>query len=359
MADDRASVYLEDLPFVPGEGRGQRWVIRASALGRCVGELVRTGMGLTPAPHGEGMLRAFSEGVEYEPIIIEKLASDEGWRMLGDGELQQAWGEVDDTGQLLVEVGCGVSGDGVPIVVRCHPDGVVRRYKAPVDDEHEVGETRVLEVKFLADGFRWEDLDAYSWQHSVEMIGTKLPGLYVVARKLRGEDGELLGMRDGLELTYFDKPKFNKGQIKARAQQIIEAIEQRKVPACDQKMFPCGFWQEHDKTEGVWAEKQVEVLEIDGELETLIGTWKAAKREADGAAADLKLARQQVLEAIDGSQVGEVEAGWHRVLGETGVEINRRAGRKQFNKTDAIKDGVDVEKYMKQGADYWEIGEMR
>src|SRR5690606_25953273 len=132
-----------------------------------------------------------------------------------------------------------------------------------------------------------------------------------------------------LTIAYYDQPPHSLGQIKARAaklNRLIRAAEEGEgLPACDIKMFPCGFWADHDTENGVW--KKEEIPEVDGLAELLEDYQEAtadlerAKERVDFIKADVKdLLVQRGLEAGK-YRGGEYEVT--RVVKAGNIKINR------------------------------------
>lgn len=263
----------QDQPTVYFDPEIDKWVYRASGLGNCLGHLVRCRLGVTPDPAPEFMQNAFDAGKHHEPAILDWLqrpttipGGGGGIALLNDYDLSVLQFEVVDE-QVEVDIPVGTT-----CVVRVHPDGIGKVFAVPLGSELELRELVVVEAKALGKDFiakfRREGVGAipnYAWQLSVEMVATGLPAVYVKAQK--GEKGteDETGHRPiiGFEpIQVYREPPYSLGQIKARVLKIEALAEREEIPECDYKMFPCGFWQDHDTEKGVWL-KKAEGVEID------------------------------------------------------------------------------------------------
>jgi len=257
-ADHRPDVYRED----------GRWVFRASSLGSCDRRLVLAAMGEQGEPWPENIQRAMLEGVAAEPIIL-RAAGQRGWKMLdglavNQGVGKAATGTIDDTGQLCLDLVVGKNA-----IVRCHPDGVGRRWKKPRGEKGELGELRIVEAKALRDPPKtepWMKGYGYDWQLSVEMAASGLPGLYLVGAK--GDDGTVKGEDVAVHLV--DRAPYTLVQIKQRVQKLVRAIEEavdagKLTTDCSKADYPCPFYRWHDgqavhqKEEALWLGVEEEV----------------------------------------------------------------------------------------------------
>lgn len=315
MADKRPDTYLED---------GKR-IWRASSYGKCDNYLVKVAMGMTPEPPPDRVLAGMGDGVEWEDRVLKKL-STHGWDVLDHHRLGVQYGPVGNDGQVQAEL--AVPGG----TIRCHPDGIAQKFKGPKAADgttRAVGTRRVVEVKVLKRGTS-DPLDRpfYAWQFAIEMASVGLGGLYVVAWKdvEEGEDGERVVDVDVdnlwvREIDPGDDPRVpTLGQIKARAaklNRLVKAAEDGDGhPPCDQKMWPCGFWQLHDTETGVWAD-DTETLESD-DIAALIARYKNTGDEI------------KRLEAVKKELRGEIEDA---VGGEGKFDVVGRAGRWTVNVT--------------------------
>lgn len=157
--DNRPSVYIEN----------GITVIRASALGGCLWELVAEGQGLEPGELPDVLTRAFIAGHDLEPVVLGRMAR-EGWDVGGE----QVEGELKINDR---------------VVVRFHPDGI----GTPPASSFHASSMRVVEIKCLNDQ-NWNTCllhgartfkEGYAWQLSVMMYALDLPATWVYYNKRR------------------------------------------------------------------------------------------------------------------------------------------------------------------------------
>ncbi len=328
LGDHRPDIYWED----------QRRVFRASSFGSCDSYLIRVGLGQTPAPPPENIAAKMADSSRLEAPLLKRLSEQEGWRMLTPVQLRAQWGTVQpETGQLEVEL--AVPGG----IIRCHPDAIAKCYRAATSETRfAVGDHRVVEAKAMraGSGDPLAKNPNYPWQVAIEMAATKLPMLFAVGWKTA--EGELTD--DPITVHYIDTPPHSLGEIKVRARQIQAAIDAAEIGACTRKMWPCGFWMEHDTETGIWAEKDTEELDgVTPEFDKLVADWARIDEEVRELAKERDRLKSEVLE----------------VMRERGVVGTRRAGGIVFKRVveatsrldkDALKrDGVDVDRYYVAG----------
>lgn len=337
MADTRASTYVED---------GTR-IWRASSFGYCEEYLVRVATGQTPSAPPANIVAAMEKSSEHEPDILAELGK-RGWRLFDHHDLSTKMnhaGVLDPkTGQLECEL-------AVPKgVIRCHPDGIAECFAVKTDvTAYDLEQRVVVEVKALRKG-SWAnplEKEGYAWQGSIEAAVTGLPLLFVVAWK--DEDGELCYDGEDLDLTisYVEKLPHSKGEIIGRTARLNKKIRDyedgKGLPGCDFKMWPCGFWQEHDVSEGsIWNK---DVAELPADVEPSIRgwayKWQDAKERADKAGKDKSAASKKLMELLEKAGV---EAG-DKVAGQ-GFEYSVVESRStKYDDAAAKKDGVDLSKY--------------
>ena len=302
MSDNRPAVY--DI--------GDFTIIRASALGYCTTYFHRVYQGQVPEPPPENVQTAMDFGTEHETAVLRELQDNHGWAL---------WDEARMRGHEL-EVHKGQAMLDLPVApktfVRMHLDGIATRYKKLEGDEDAtLGEHAVVEVKCMAPG---ASLERYNWQISAQMHA---------ARRTRGITKLLLVVgwknddRDGIErveVRELATPPYTTREMRKRGREIMHAIRADDPPACDVKMWPCGFWRFHDGT-GVWAEPEHDEYEGgDGdELERLVNLWRNAKekeaaagREARTWGDDRKKYGEQIAELIGWGK--EVSFGDHLLI---------------------------------------------
>jgi hypothetical protein len=208
-ADDRPECYVE---IDPDTGR-QIVVIRASAIGGCIRNIIAARMGIRAVPFKEADLRRMNEGVIHEPHILKHL-NQKGWL-------------VDET-QAVLELAIA----GGKILVRGHSDAAV----TSLADGHK----RVAEAKaFGRDVYktwidtRWAEFRRYAWQLSCYMHTTGLPGLMAVKNRDTGE----------VDVWEVDEPPVPLNEFKARAIKIASATD---MPPCDPVSWLCQRYFLHE-----------------------------------------------------------------------------------------------------------------
>jgi hypothetical protein len=201
-------------------------VVRASAIGGCMWELVAHAQQKDAQPYPQFLLNAFARGTELEPIVLGRLEKL-GWTF--DGDFTQTEGQL---------------GVGPNRVVRFHPDSV--------GSSPNFHHRRLVEVKSAAHSqFRKAQLHGveslfpeYAWQLSVMMHGLRLPAVWVVVDK----------DNDELHFQYVDKPLIPLGEIVKRVKEVYDgAVGEDIVLAekpCEQPdQFPCRFIHLRPETE--------------------------------------------------------------------------------------------------------------
>lgn len=189
-ADDRPEVYEENGVII----------IRASAMGGCIRNMVAAKKGIRAVPFSEKSLQRMNEGVIHEPHILAHLAT-------------QGWETIDTQEVLELEIAGG------KIIIRGHSDGTVRNLLRR--------ETRVVEVKAQGAAVwekwrkhQWAEFRRYAYQLSIYMAITGLPGMFATKNRDTGE----------IDISYWDEAPISVTQLKARAIKIATAVE---LPECD------------------------------------------------------------------------------------------------------------------------------
>lgn len=212
---------------------GRLLVVRGSALGTCLWELVAIGQGLEPLPWPGRILRAFREGREGEAAVLGRLEAL-GW------VLDPSWS------QRTVEVLCGPGR-----VVRLHPDAAGTPAVMPTTPH-------VVEVKRLHNqtwqAFRRHGVAGighnYDWQFSAEMLATRFP-LAIVAEN-KGETPDENGKRppcpdEGqLHIEFVTEPPHSRAEVIRRVRKLADAIDGEDImvtgrPCDDPSQWPCRF----------------------------------------------------------------------------------------------------------------------
>lgn len=319
-ADHRPDAYWEwddDFAF-------DRAILRASSLGSpCTAALVRSLIGQPEAPAPDWMMGKYREGVAAEPIILGIMEERWGWKPQ-TGDVLKSFGEVDETGQLLLELEVGKHR------VRCHPDGVAVKLDRPRDGDEAapewatVGAYAVVEIKalaastyekFKADGW---GLPQYKWQVAIEMLTTGLPALVIVG--VKDKDG---GIED-VHVKYVTEPPVSRVDVMKRVLAVVKAAGNAEmglgVGDCETKRFPCP----HYRNGGLCGESAAKVDDDDlakreGGAEARRLAWKAAnaRKEMDkwrGREADYKA---QLIEYLDTTSLPTGRYGPYKVAVST------------------------------------------
>jgi len=285
MSDNRPSAYRE----------GDRWVFRASGFAGCVRSLAYAATGVEGEPYPTATREAMDFGTANEHVIIDRLMDEGVWEVLADDELKE-YGELDDTGQLKLELRVGRA------VIRCHPDGIV--------ENRVTGERRVLEVKCLAESNnRPEQFPNYMWQFSIESAVTKLPVLLVIGWKEPDPaNGDMRKLKDGVEVREI-QVAYGPGEIKARALRLAKTLDEAMAgvyPTCDREMYPCPWYQLHDRDSAKVQDREPVDSSIAGRVDELIeevGRLDAMKKDLD-LDGKVKAAKAEIAELI----------GWDKVV---------------------------------------------
>lgn len=293
MGDDRGSVY---------EDHDGKLVFRASALGGCMSSLVRHGLGMTPEPFPASMYDRFEEGNVAEPVMLAWLNSPSGgWKIWDEHDLEVFAGTnngrmqyLDDKAQVEFDIPVGNKA-----VIRVHPDSIATCFLLNPDAKKKypdltTGTKAVVEVKAFGPDYykkyKREGIDGFSfykYQVSVEMAATGLPCLFGVGQK--DENGVVKD--DKIEWELIDTPPIPLPKLKVRVMKAVAAIEAGEIPPCDQAMFPCGFWQEHDteSESSVWFKKPVSMMTASNSDVDVVQVEKWATVYSDVLEAEKKL----------------------------------------------------------------------
>lgn len=344
LGDHRPDVYWDD--------EVSRYVYRASSLGNCERALVmhRAGIGGGDAP--EFMQAAYAAGNRLEARLIRELCQREGWSEV-TGETLHQYGRISHNGQ--VEAAFKVGGGAM---VRCHPDGIVVKYKSEPMQLADIplGERRVVEVKALGESFYRKMKDGignvpfYDWQWAVEMVSTGLKGAYVMGLKCpecKASSTTECGLcEDGLldiTIKYYDEPTHTKAEIVKRVlhlERVGRAFDAGEQVSCDWKMFPCPFYATHDTTEGVWSK---DVTALSDTAVVRLNDLVREYREHDAIATEHLVITNRAKEEIKALLSGEGLTSYRDDL----VTYSERTNPGQLDKTLLEKAGLDPDKYRK------------
>lgn len=266
MGDDRRPTYIER-----DDDGTERRIWRASSLGACERSLVAHALELPTAPTPAAIQRAYDAGNSAEDEIIGHVTG-KGWKLLGPYDKPALeWVESGGTGglQVTVEIVVGKVA-GVEQVIRCHPDGIVRKWRSSAQGKQgewewtddPLHEERVVEAKFLRRGSPYTSVAKarssrfYAWQTSVEMHATGLGLIMAVGWKVKDpESGE--ERVESVDIQTFDEPMYKLGQVKARVFRLAKMVERAMDEGlggveCDWAMYPCAFHESHDGQK-VWV----------------------------------------------------------------------------------------------------------
>lgn len=315
MGDDRPPAYWED----------DLLVIRASAIGSCMWELVAHAQQKDAQPYPEFLLAAFARGNELEPIVIDRLRKL-GWKF----DPQEAQAE----GNLRV---------GANRVVRFHPDGVA--VPATFNDK------RLVEVKSAAhsqfEKGRRHGIEAlfpeYPWQLSVMMHGLGLPAVWVLVDK----------ETDELHMQWVDTPPVSLGEIVTRAKEVYEGslgddivLTDRPCERPDQ--FPCRFIHLRPEPEREVREMEAITTEDLDAFETAAMLYAASRETEAQAKKDKEECRKALLEICqrygdhaDADAPPMVASSLWRVAWN--VSTRHSVDHKAME-----KDGIDVDSYTEE-----------
>lgn len=203
MSDNRPAIYTEN----------GITIYRASALGLCPRALVAIRRGLEPRPFPQSVLKAFSDGDKYEPIIINAVKK----KMFVMNEQAEVELSITPT-----------------IKIRGHID-----FNSIDDNEL----TRVEDAKALSnDNYNafikdWKvAFPHYTWQISVYMLAQGLSGGFFILNK---ETKKLA------HVTVNDPP-YSKVDIFKRILLIEKLAQESGYPECEKSSFFCQFQYLHD-----------------------------------------------------------------------------------------------------------------
>jgi hypothetical protein len=163
---------------------------------------------MTPEPFPGWLLEKFQEGIDGEPVVVNKLQQN-GWDIYGrQHEVNLRFGSK--------------------IVVRGHLDGCGRLHGGP---------ERVVEVKCVSEGYADEIRRAlpplYHWQCAVYGRVLGLP--VTLALGIKDDDGWVQ------QVECIDLAIAGVVAVKLRVMSIEQHIRDGTWPSCSYRMFPCPF----------------------------------------------------------------------------------------------------------------------
>lgn len=242
-------------------------IYRASSVGNCIKSLAASRLGYAPQEHPDWLLTKFAEGNDAEPIILDWVSGQGEWELLNPLAPSSYAGMPPtlvprpDDGQFLVEIPLGER-----VLIRCHLDGMAVCVNPKADGGFfglKKGMAVVVEVKGFGQSF-WDKFDRdgiagfpyYATQVSIQMHGTGLPCMFVVAKK--GDDGKLERGDDGKLVTrvvYYREAPVSLAQIKVRIARAEGHVARGMMPECDYRQYPCQYFWLHDDEDEIKPEK--------------------------------------------------------------------------------------------------------
>lgn len=334
MGDDRPPCYVENGALV----------IRASAMGTsCLWELVAAGQGYPLGTLPTNLIKAFSEGTNAEPYVINRLKEEYGMVFLSAQE-EADW-HID-----------------LDLIVRHHPDGIANlgsdfwfntrhNHNLRCDDTWEKDKpprTVIVEVKWLSDGL-WQKfvkqgmgqvIAEYPWQGSVMMGYHQLPLLWVGGNK---EDPA-----HPLHFELHTQPPVPLHMIEEKARHVKrlvfgEDILESGKQCDDPNHWPCRYQHLRPEPETLQSgdeqgDKSVLVVSGSGmdEVNRMVRQYIYNKGQADELAAGANRERDSIL---------ELGKGYDQIVTDTWV-IPIYGGTTRYLDEQAMRDdGIDVEKY--------------
>lgn len=304
VADNRPPAYWEE----------DQLVIRCSALGGCLWELIASAQGYEPHAFPAFMLKAFKEGQEAEPKIIQHLL-EQGW-MLEDMQKE---------GHLR----CAPSA-----IIRYHPDGIG---KPPFTLKAD-GLKRVVEIKALGpDLFKQAQrhgvastIKEYPWQLSIMMHAEDLPGVWVIYSK---ETGEVI-------YEWVDVPIVPLVLIVNKVANLLEALDEDLMdrPCDDPKHFPCRYLSLRPEPDNSADTLSVADVGLEDEFDQLARQYLMVKGQIDELEKKKKEYRDKLL----------AMSGTFKTVKSNRFQVKIGKGGKGYPMLDKMrKDGVE-DKYMEK-----------
>lgn len=323
VGDNRPPAYWElDGEIVPLGTPGAIMVIRASALGHCIWELAACLQGHTPLEYPDTILRAFKEGHEAEPLILERLLGPE-----------MKWARVEGAAQAEGELRVGPGR-----IIRFHPDDVAA-------SSHEPTVARLIEVKFLHQR-TFEEIHkhgimspastryGYDWQLSSMMLGLKLPAVFVVGEKQRKATkagAEPAPSTVGnLSMKYVDTPPHSLGEIVRRVKEVYDVamgddLAESDRPCDRPDQWPCLFRHLRPEPEGGEENALPEIPDdLHAEATRLLAGYVKFRDLESRAKKDKEAVRDAVKELL-GNTAGKAGRFRYRLIPTTKKSLDRDA----------------------------------
>jgi len=321
--DNRPPAYWElDGEIVPSRTPGAIMVIRASALGHCIWELAACLQDYTPLPYPDTILRAFKEGHDAEPLILERLLGPE-----------MKWTRVEGAAQAVGELRVGPNR-----IIRFHPDDVAA-------SSHEPTIPRLVEVKFLHpqtfEAIHKQGIMSpaatrygYDWQLSSMMLGLRLPAVFVVGEKVRKATkagAEPAPPTVGnLAMKYVETPPHSLGEIVRRVKEVYDVavgddLAESDRPCDRPDQWPCLFRHLRPEPEGGEENNLPDIPpDLYAEAERLLAGYVKFRALEAQAKKDKELLRDAV-KGLLGDTAGKAGRLRYRLIPTTKKALNRAA----------------------------------
>lgn len=269
MSDNRPMVYREN----------NRWVFRASSVGRSIRCLVAAMKSYEPLPAPDYLIKAAEAGDRAEHTVKRMLA-ERGYRLVGT--------------QSEVELPVGKD-----IIIRGHLDGESIMGNDLVSDH-------MLEVKSMSENvirkwsrYGWERFTTYAWQLSVYMHATGKPALYAVYNR---DD-------DGLSLQTVDVPPVGLADIRKHVLLAKIAYDRGDLPECNvTPEYTCPYEYLCDRSEPLFVELEEGSAEV---IDHVAGEYRHVGELIKELESRRKTLREELVIALDGRD--RVESSRFRV----------------------------------------------
>src|SRR5262245_17841897 len=287
MQDNRPGAYWE----------GDKLIVRASALGGCLWELLAYLNGFEPNDVPQKIKDAWQQGHELEPQVIERLES-EGWILE----------ERQKEGHLIVGDTC---------VIRYHPDAIGTYPNSDI--------RMVVEIKCLSDEV-WRRatrtgvgslFQEYNWQLSTMMLAENLPGIWVCYNK----ETEAIYT----EAQYL--PPIPLDDVTSRVNYLVEALDVDLLtrPCDDPKHYPCRFLSLRPEPEDTAETLFVNDVGMGDEFNQLTREYIIVKGQIDELEKRKKEASRRIMEMAGNFRILRGDRALVRIKRGKNVHANRQA----------------------------------
>lgn len=300
VEDNRPPAYWED-----GE-----LIVRCSAAGGCLWELIACAQGYTPSAFPKMLRKAFQEGKEAEPKVVGYLR-ELGWRVEG----QQKEGHLRAAPNLKI---------------RYHPDGIGGPYEPDMVDH-------VIEIKafgkalwrqFLLGGVR-NTIPEYQWQMSIMMIAEGKPGVWVIYNKETGE----------IQYEWVEEPPIPRHAIVQKMSNLVDSLNDdlSERPCDTPDHFPCRFFALRPSNDDVADTLDPSMIGAEEEFDELARELLMIKGQRDELEKRYRAVREKIIE-FSGS-FSKVKSNRFRA--------SIASTTRHYPKTDAMKEDDVFDKYMR------------